>query len=81
MKSLALINSGQEHALFLLSPFTSEKQLKRANTGADLLVLEDFIAITPAVDIQQKTRGKKRASMLEESEVDITISSELFIHL
>ena len=66
----------QHNALFLLSPFTSEKQL-----GADLLVLEDFIAITPAVDIQQKTRGRKRASMLEESEVDITISSELLIHL
>ncbi|KAI6652640.1 synaptojanin-1 isoform X3 [Oopsacas minuta] len=74
MKSLALINSVKEDALFLFCPFTSEKQLNRANTGADLLVLEDFIAITPAVDIQQKTTGRKRASMLEESEVDITIT-------
>ena len=79
MKALALINSGQEDALFLFCPFTSEKQLNRANTGADLLVLEDIIPITPAVDFQQKPTSRKRASIAEESEVDITITSEICI--
>ena len=76
MKALALINSGLEDALFLFCPFTSEKQLHRANTGADLLVLEDIIPIIPGVEVQQKSGSRKRASIAEESEVHITITGE-----
>ena len=76
MKALALINSGSENALFLFCPGTSEEQLQRAGTGAELLVLEQIIPIKPDVDMQQQARDRKRASMVEESEVGIYITSK-----